>query len=325
MFNFKNAEEDHRIAVDALRTEYCARGNAEISWSQLRREAYYPLIHSYVDAGKSDDIIEYVLDQWDGPGGYPYFLEISDALIKKNDRARLISMWRSIIADRKKNRQKKDAIKTMELFLEILTRINETDFACQISEELESLIKPPALIYPDLETRKITTDVFWELIETAKQNAGSVKLRPEELQKLLLRFKANEVKRFDAIMRSTLSQSYTWDLWGVAYIAFGGCGNDDFEYFREWLISEGKEVFACVSANVESLVSIAGKPQKLEGFSQVPAVCYKLKTGKKLVQSFVVEIKPKGNEWLEDELELEKRFPKTYQYFLHEDSSPQKN
>lgn len=37
--------------------------------------------------------------------------------------------------------------------------------------------------------------------------------------------------------------SYTHEVWAAVYIMNGGCSDDCFSYFRNWLIFQGKQVF----------------------------------------------------------------------------------
>ena len=49
-----------------------------------------------------------------------------------------------------------------------------------------------------------------------------------------------------------MDDSYRWDLWGAAYLANGGCSDDGFDYFRGWLIGQGRKVSArCAGATRE--------------------------------------------------------------------------
>lgn len=48
-------------------------------------------------------------------------------------------------------------------------------------------------------------------------------------------------------MHRILKDSYTSRLWAAAYIIMGGCSDDSFDYFRGWLLFQGKEVYeACI-------------------------------------------------------------------------------
>jgi hypothetical protein len=58
-----------------------------------------------------------------------------------------------------------------------------------------------------------------------------------------------EIERFQQILRQFLDQSYRWDLWAVAYTARGGCGDDEFDYFRQWVILQGKDVYEAAMAD----------------------------------------------------------------------------
>ncbi|HHQ6600568.1 TPA: DUF4240 domain-containing protein [Serratia fonticola] len=66
-------------------------------------------------------------------------------------------------------------------------------------------------------------------------------LSPEEL----IAFK----KRFTELH----NQAYRWDLWAAAYIMGGGCSDDGFMDFRDWLISRGQSVYEAALINPDTL------------------------------------------------------------------------
>lgn len=41
--------------------------------------------------------------------------------------------------------------------------------------------------------------------------------------------------------------------WAAAYVINGGCSDDGFEYFRGWLITQGREVFQQALSDADSL------------------------------------------------------------------------
>ncbi|TYB52801.1 DUF4240 domain-containing protein, partial [Nonomuraea sp. PA05] len=43
------------------------------------------------------------------------------------------------------------------------------------------------------------------------------------------------------------------DLWGAAYLINGGCSDDGFEYFRCWLVGQGREVYEAALDDPDSL------------------------------------------------------------------------
>ena len=54
---------------------------------------------------------------------------------------------------------------------------------------------------------------------------------------------AQEIIEFDRIFMTLYCESYSWNLWGAAYVINGGCSDDGFDYFRAWLIAMGRSVF----------------------------------------------------------------------------------
>jgi hypothetical protein len=72
-----------------------------------------------------------------------------------------------------------------------------------------------------------------------------------------------------------LEDAYTEDLWGAAYMIGGGASDDGFEYFRHWLVLQGREAFRTAVSDPNSLASIAVDPdddyQSYECYPQIEA------------------------------------------------------
>ncbi|OSP39974.1 hypothetical protein B7767_28795 [Streptomyces sp. 13-12-16] len=45
-------------------------------------------------------------------------------------------------------------------------------------------------------------------------------------------------------------------LWAAAYVINGGCSDDGFDYFRGWLIAQGRETFERVVADPDALAEL---------------------------------------------------------------------
>ena len=60
-----------------------------------------------------------------------------------------------------------------------------------------------------------------------------------------------------------LAEAYHWDLWGAAYLINGGCSDDGFEYFRRWLVLQGRDVFQAAVSNPDTLAEVAEGLDKL--------------------------------------------------------------
>ncbi|MBI1213053.1 MAG: DUF4240 domain-containing protein [Alphaproteobacteria bacterium] len=147
---------------------------------------------------------------------------------------------------------------------------------------------------------------FWTIIDKARSTAGAdVEARPAALAKVLATLSKAELASFQKHYDSLICASYRWDLWGAAYIINGGCSDDSFRYFRDWLISEGREVFDKAVASGDSL---ADHPHidcaDLELFGYVATDVAERKGFGKLDRDFSTEgAEPAGQQWKEDELQ----------------------
>ncbi len=174
----------------------------------------------------------------------------------------------------------------------------------------------------------MNNDEFWGIIEQSRggilpgiMDEEATERQQEKLATLLEALSPESVVSFDAAMREMHRQSNHWDLWGVAYIIGGGCSDDAFEYFRRWLLAQGRETFERTVRDPESLVAIipAGDENILdaEGFFYVAGDVYEAKTGKDLMDLVPTPepgaSEPRGDIWTEDD--LPERFPKTWAKF----------
>lgn len=93
----------------------------------------------------------------------------------------------------------------------------------------------------------------WETIDRSAARAGrGTEAQVEELLVSLQRLEAEEIAAFDVFLQEQLERAYRWDLWAVAYLAMGGCGDDAFLTFRAWLIAQGEEYFEAALNDPES-------------------------------------------------------------------------
>ena len=85
---------------------------------------------------------------------------------------------------------------------------------------------------------------FWELIDSSREAAGS---DPDEqadlLVERLLRLDPESVLDFSRHFESRYNRAFTWDLWAAARILLAAAGDDAFDFFRCWLIGQGRDVF----------------------------------------------------------------------------------
>lgn len=158
---------------------------------------------------------------------------------------------------------------------------------------------------------------FWEIIGAVKIAAGSdLESRPRILEQKLSGLPTPDIQAFQRTYESLLLNANRWSLWGAAYLMNGGCSDDGFKYFRDWLISEGQDVYESAIADPDSLASLAKRDffeLELYGYSALHA--FAQAGAGELERDFSLEIaSPTGAEWREDD--LPKLFPKLAAKYL---------
>ena len=149
------------------------------------------------------------------------------------------------------------------------------------------------------------TDQFWKIVDVAKSHAGGdVEARVESLGRQLASLSLEELQAFQHQYDARNQESYRWSLWGAAYLMNGGCSDDGFRYFRDWLISEGRAVFEAALVSADSLAQLPRvELAELELFGYVALGLYEQKGGGELDRDFSTDwAMPAGQEWTEDQL-----------------------
>jgi hypothetical protein len=165
----------------------------------------------------------------------------------------------------------------------------------------------------------MTDDTFWEIIAPV----AAIEDPEEQLTALhaaLKKRSADDVASFYVAYRRQMAAAYTWDLWGAAYVINGGASDDGFEYFRSWLIAQGREVFTKALADPDSLADVvepdlAGGVEH-EEFAYVAVDVYAQLTGgskNALIAAAPPDpAEPAGTPFDEDEAYLKKRYPRLW-------------
>lgn len=109
------------------------------------------------------------------------------------------------------------------------------------------------------------TRQFWKLIEDARAQVADAtdgEAIAAMAATLLSAFPKEEIVAAQHALTGLLAASYGNSLWAAASLINGGCGDDGFEYFRGWLIAQGREVFEQSVADPDSLadLSVIGPP-----------------------------------------------------------------
>jgi Protein of unknown function (DUF4240) len=157
---------------------------------------------------------------------------------------------------------------------------------------------------------------FWSLIAEARTIATEASSISEILEASFTTFSPSDIERFDEIMSELLDQSYTWDLWAVAYATRHGCGDDEFDYFRAWLVLQGRQVYEAAVADpvAWALEFEFTEDLQCEPFLDVPRRTYRAQTGRELPRVRLPrQQKPRGRKWSEREFAV--RYPTLAAHF----------
>ncbi len=128
---------------------------------------------------------------------------------------------------------------------------------------------------------------FWNLVDASLKNTSSEAEQEAYLIKTLKSLSLEEIIGFRLKTDKLLTDSYNSELWCAGYLLNGGCSDDGFEYFRNWIISRGKKVFVSALANPDILVIEIKEAHQsfefeFENFWYVALDAFEQKTNKEL-------------------------------------------
>tara|TARA_R110002153_G_scaffold49209_3_gene138852 strand:+ start:911 stop:1591 length:681 start_codon:yes stop_codon:yes gene_type:complete len=156
--------------------------------------------------------------------------------------------------------------------------------------------------------------IFWNIVDSSVKNTKN-----QEAQELFL---VNEIEKltpkqmigFRLRTDKLLYDTYNSEMWCAGYIMNGGCSDDGFEYFRNWIISRGKEVYYKAKENPDSLISefVAGEDYyDFEGFWYVALTAFENKTGKELYDYIADDFKTNEGNYPNFEFTWKEEKPET--------------
>ena len=101
----------------------------------------------------------------------------------------------------------------------------------------------------------LNEDLYWEIVAQSLKNSknqnGQEKFLINEISKLTPKQMIGFRLRTDQLLYDT----YNSEMWCASYLMNGGSSDDGFEYFRNWVISRGKEVYYQAKENPDTLIS----------------------------------------------------------------------
>ncbi len=181
-----------------------------------------------------------------------------------------------------------------------------------------------------LSSKVMNEEIFWKIIESSMYECGEEKYQDECLEIILLRHTPDQILEFYRIFNQYHQKADKGYIWAAGMLLNSGHGTDDgFIYFRNWLISSGKEVYFNALKNPDSLAEanvykdVDGHPDaEFEEFSYIPVEIYEKKTnGRNLYEDLDEKSLKYDSDWnwsdYDNEKWLTKNLPHLYKKYGH--------
>src|SRR5262245_35675359 len=122
---------------------------------------------------------------------------------------------------------------------------------------------------------------FWDLIAEANTKKG-IAARKRLLTRSLSKLPPEEMVSFWATYCNLVIEAYSYNLWGAAYHINGGCSDDGFHDFCEWLVEQGRDVYESAVRDPDTLadVPVGSDSARGEGLERAAIDAWTKKTGR---------------------------------------------
>jgi hypothetical protein len=127
-------------------------------------------------------------------------------------------------------------------------------------------------------------DIYWQIVERSLEETEDQEEQEQFLIKEIGRLSPKQMIGFRLRTDKLLFDTYNSEMWCAGYIMNQGCSDDGFEYFRNWVISRGKDVYYNAKENPDSLITEVEEEREYEFelFWYVALKAFEKKTGKDL-------------------------------------------
>jgi hypothetical protein len=194
-----------------------------------------------------------------------------------------------------------DGINEFIAGLKILNDHGEIEKQTSLLKVVSSLEKPKPK--PTTDKRKIDENLFWQLIDQAREMSTDQFNFLDNLKLILEEFYPKELRNFDKLLITKSNEINTWEHWALAFIVRRGCGDDEFDYFRVWAVSKGKDAFEAIKEIDENqLLTIFDEDPQLEELYYLAEQVYEDKTSDLMPPVRVKASKLTGKRWDEDKI-----------------------
>lgn len=154
---------------------------------------------------------------------------------------------------------------------------------------------------------------FWEIIDASRQpKPTDLSAHCDALKQQLTNLSREELIAFDETYGIVREELNDFHLWAAAKILNDGCSEDGFDYFKDWIITQGRAVYEAALENPESLADVLSPGYDCcdaETFAYVAGEIYEERYKDYINNETTVYILPFVNEQLSREA-AQAKFPK---------------
>lgn len=161
---------------------------------------------------------------------------------------------------------------------------------------------------------------FWRLIDASRERDVRIAEQVKTLSAALDRLEPEALLDFDGFVWGYYVATRRRELWAAAETVMGGCSDDNFDYFREWLILQGNEVMTRAIHDPDTLADLplAERPTT-ELLVSMARSAYEKRTGQAFPEHHPnFEVDQAGwppdriSDYAWTEVEMAKLFPRLY-------------
>lgn len=175
----------------------------------------------------------------------------------------------------------------------------------------------------------LNENLYWQIVDKSVKSSADQSEQEEFLIREIGNLTPAQMIGFRLRTDKLLYDTYNSEMWCAGFIMNGGCSDDGFEYFRNWVISRGKETYYKAKQNPDNLIDEANAQMdvyEFESFWYVALKAFEQKTGKDLYR-YIDDEKFKTKEgnypkiefnWKESDPESMKKIcPKLFARFMN--------
>ncbi|WP_124636081.1 DUF4240 domain-containing protein [Taibaiella sp. KBW10] len=147
--------------------------------------------------------------------------------------------------------------------------------------------KPGNMALPPGKIAPVMNELaYWEIINQSLLQSTAQEEQEEFLSDTLAQLSPEQLIGFKLKTDQLLLDAYNGSLWCAAYLMKGGCGEEDFTFFRYWLITRGKKIFDLGISHADDIAYAVqdniNSAFDFEALATLPAEAFKKTTQKEM-------------------------------------------